>query len=705
MPKSASPTTASVSAAISARASNDCPSRQQSDVDVAWRTIAPAYDAIGSRWNSGWINRRCRWWYSPSLVRRLSPRSIFVAWMVGPLWNERWSVTNTPWTRSGWFSSHESAPGTRARTTSPSAARRSSSPSGSRRNARSVPSALSLRAPTADETISVATAITLPLRRLGSLAPLDRWTEQSFDPLDLLANAFRTGAARSRMCADRTDRVEELGAVRNTVRRPLLGREVAQRALVGLERRDEPADALVCLTEGDAARDECLCDVGREQAVGLRGAAHRVRVERQRGNAAGERGPRGLERVRGVEHRFLVLLQIAVVAERKPVKDRGYGDQVAEDTSGLRARQLRDIGVPLVRHHARAGRERIVDRHPAERFVREPSHVRCETRQMRGADRRAGEELLHDVAIAHGVDRVLEPCLEPQPPRRRVVVEPQCRRGHRAGAERRDARAPPPPSEPIEVANEGPRVREQMMPERHRLREPRVRRPRHDCLGVVAGVTHQRARTPLDHLPDPLLGIEQPEPQIRHHQIVSRAARMELAADLAEPPDHTALDRGMHVLVRGIERERPGADLVAHLAESLLDLSRLGGGEQPRILERSNVRDAGLDVVWREANVERETSPELRGLCSRRSGETPGPQRRIAGRTHPRRRTSPATGRTATTSSADRRRCNCPARTADGLRRRRVVASPRRTRRVPGAGGGTTDRRRRAPAISARRRA
>src|SRR5919108_210155 len=333
MPKSASPTTASVSAAISARASNDCPSRQQSDVGGAGQTIAPAYDAIGSGGNRGWTNRRCRWWYSPSLVRRLSPRSIFVAWMVGPLWNERWSVTNTPWTRSGWFSSHESAPGTRARTTSPSAARRSSSPSGSRRNARSVPSALSLRAPTADETISVATGITLPLRRLGSLAPLDRWTEQSFDPLDLLANAFRTGAARSRMCADRTDRVEELGAVRNTVRRPLLGREVAQRALVGLERRDEPADALVCLTEGDAARDECLCDVGREQAVGLRGAAHRVRVERQRGNAAGERGPRGLERVRGVEHRFLVLLQIAVVAERKPVKDRGYGDQVANESS------------------------------------------------------------------------------------------------------------------------------------------------------------------------------------------------------------------------------------------------------------------------------------------------------------------------------------------------------------------------------------
>src|SRR5919106_2487442 len=138
-------------------------------------------------------------------------------------------MTNTPWTRSGWFSSHESAPGTRARTTSPSAARRSSSPNESRRNARSVPSAPSVRALTADETIPVATGITLSLRRLRSLAFLVPRGERSFDRLDLLANAVRTRAARSRTCADRTGRVEELGAVRDTERRPLLGREVAQR--------------------------------------------------------------------------------------------------------------------------------------------------------------------------------------------------------------------------------------------------------------------------------------------------------------------------------------------------------------------------------------------------------------------------------------------------------------------------------------------
>jgi len=67
---------------------------------------------------------------------------------------------------------------------------------------------------------------------------------------------------------------------------------------------------------------------------------------------------------------------------------------------------------------------------------------------------------------------------------------------------------------------------------------------------------------------------------------------MELGADVAEPLDHAALDRRMHVLVRGVERERPGGDLIAHLSEGLLDLPSLGGGEQPRILESASVRDA-----------------------------------------------------------------------------------------------------------------
>src|SRR5919106_461924 len=354
-------------------------------------------------------------------------------------------MTNTPWTRSGWFSSHESAPGTRARTTSPWAARRSSSPSGSRRNARSGPSAPSLRAPTADETIPVATGITVSLRRLRSLAPVEPWHPRLIRGLRSLASArsllepprprllrglrslasarsllepprprllrgLRSlASARSllepprprllrglRSLASARSLLEpprprllrglrSLASARSLLEPPrprllrglrslasarsLLEPPRPQRSFDRLERRDELADALVCLTEGDAARDECLCDVGRVQAAGLRGAAHRVRVERQRGNAAGERGARGLERVRGVEHRFLVLLQIAVVAERKPVQDRGHRDQVAEHTSGLRARQLRDIGVPLVRHHARAGRERLVDRHPTERLV------------------------------------------------------------------------------------------------------------------------------------------------------------------------------------------------------------------------------------------------------------------------------------------------------------------------------------------------
>src|SRR5207342_891477 len=87
-----------------------------------------------------WIRRRRRRWVSSSLVRSDSPSSIFAAWIVGPLWNERCRPTSTSWTRSGWFRRYAAEPGTSIVTTSPYAARRSRSPSGSLRNARSAAS-------------------------------------------------------------------------------------------------------------------------------------------------------------------------------------------------------------------------------------------------------------------------------------------------------------------------------------------------------------------------------------------------------------------------------------------------------------------------------------------------------------------------------------------------------------------------------------
>ena len=62
----------------------------------------------------------------------------------------------------------------------------------------------------------------------------------------------------------------------------------------------------------------------------------------------------------GVEDRLLVLLEVAVVAEREPLERREQAGEVADQPTGLAARELRDVGVLLLRHDRRPGRERVV---------------------------------------------------------------------------------------------------------------------------------------------------------------------------------------------------------------------------------------------------------------------------------------------------------------------------------------------------------
>ena len=68
------------------------------------------------------------------------------------------------------------------------------------------------------------------------------------------------------------------------------------------------------------------------------------------------------------------------------------------------ARELERVGIPLLRHHARARRERVAELHEAELARAVEDQVFGEAREVR-ADQRAREQHLGDeVAIADGVD-------------------------------------------------------------------------------------------------------------------------------------------------------------------------------------------------------------------------------------------------------------------------------------------------------------
>ncbi len=114
-----------------------------------------------------------------------------------------------------------------------------------------------------------------------------------------------------------------------------------------------------------------------------------------------------LERVDRVEQVLLVLLEILVVGQRKPVEDPVEGHQVPRDPGRLGAQQLCGVRVLLLRHDARAGGERIGDLAEAELLTRPEHDLRPELREVGRAGRRRREVVEHEVAVGHGVDRVL----------------------------------------------------------------------------------------------------------------------------------------------------------------------------------------------------------------------------------------------------------------------------------------------------------
>src|SRR6185503_14157641 len=84
-----------------------------------------------------------------------------------------------------------------------------------------------------------------------------------------------------------------------------------------------------------------------------------VVVRRQRIDRRRQRREQQLERVRGIEHRFLVFLQILLVRAGQTFQERRQPLRVREQPRALAARQLKEIGVALLRQQARAGREPV----------------------------------------------------------------------------------------------------------------------------------------------------------------------------------------------------------------------------------------------------------------------------------------------------------------------------------------------------------
>ena len=97
---------------------------------------------------------------------------------------------------------------------------------------------------------------------------------------------------------------------------PFVGRQVPESDTPLLGGTQESGRSAVSLAERHARTDQSLGKVRRVQALVVERGSHRLDVEPQRSDRSRDRRKDDLERFHRIEGRLLVLLQVAVVAER-----------------------------------------------------------------------------------------------------------------------------------------------------------------------------------------------------------------------------------------------------------------------------------------------------------------------------------------------------------------------------------------------------
>ena len=259
------------------------------------------------------------------------------------------------------------------------------------------------------------------------------------------------------------------------------------------------------------------------------------------------------------------------------------GEQPPGHPRRLRAQQLGGVGVLLLGHQARARGEAVGHLAEPELLARPDHDLAAELGEVRGAGGGRGQVVEHEVAVGHGVERVLGDAAEAELLGHEHAAGVEVHAGQRAGAERQVVGGGHAEVEPLEVAPELPEVGQQVVREVDRLGALQVGVAGHRPVEVALGQVDQRAHQASAAAPVPArlwartsIATSVATWSLRERAVCSRAPAS--PDDLGEPP----LDRHVHVLVVGLDLEPVLVDLGADLVEAALD--GLPGRPRPMIL-------------------------------------------------------------------------------------------------------------------------
>ena len=184
--------------------------------------------------------------------------------------------------------------------------------------------------------------------------------------------------------------------------------------------------------------------------------------------------------------------------------------------------------------------------------------------------------------------------------------------------------------EPLAIALEHGDVREQVMPEGHRLRHLQVREARHHQCGVALGLADQRAHQADEQLVGGVDFFTQPEPQIGRDLVVARARGVQALAGLADKRGQPPFDVEVHIL--GVER--PGelalVDLAPDPREAALDRRKIRFLDDAGRCQHACMGEGGGNIVPGKPPIEINRGAEALYALVDRLPEAARPRLRLA---------------------------------------------------------------------------
>ena len=334
----------------------------------------------------------------------------------------------------------------------------------------------------------------------------------------------------------------------------------------------------------------------REHVLGLDpNAADHVGVDRERVDHG----------VRRVEQWFLVFLIVLVVGQRLAFHEGEQRHEMAVDAPGLAAHEFGHVGVFLLRHDRGTGAEAVgeVDEadartHPQNEFFRQSG-------QMRHQERARRAELDGKVAVAHGIQRVAADFIETQFSGNRLTVDRVAGSGQRCRTQRQAIQAAAAVLEALEVPAGHLEIGEQVVAERHRLRDLEVREAGHRRVGVRLCHVEQAVLKGNDEFEDVVDGFPQPQTDVGCHLIIAAAARVQALTRVAHERGQAFFDIEVDVLVIEIPLKRPARDFIRDLRHAAFDVGEVFPGENSLSGEHPGVGKRSPDVLRRHAAVEK----------------------------------------------------------------------------------------------------